>query len=1108
MADKLEYGQLSALGLCIRTAELKAPPAPMIPLLHIGEYLPFYMRREQDDLAERHLADSGVLIVGRPLSGKTRMALQAAAAVVPDGLLLRVSGPERLLNLGALDVPYIDVGGKQVRPVLVLFFDEIARFDHASVDDLIERLAPQVEKLYVVATCNTGNVQRVFASASLRHLTTGLLSMRHMVEIPPLTLLQAAQIEKEVWKIHPGRDLGLDRTEIGVILLGAWAVRPSYASLPVEAKRILRSLFLCEQVTSPCPSDLLRTMDGRLAETDAVGSFERTLANLIETDIVHRDESLRLSIVSQEHKESIYSEHYQVVAVLKNDLSMLSNALEAHRDWAQLTSLGVYFADRLGDLGEARRVLERSLGIARHVDTLVALSLILARDGAKEAADGALEESLKALVEPDRQANQLIRFGDELYVRHDRARAVHHYQRARALAELPATVLAATFRAADTQLFGGEPELAESIYRALIEQASDASKALAEARLIVSLVAQHHFGEAAREAHMQLDRRKGDERQSFAMSMLESGENLFVDDRLGELRRIAWEAFRDTNAELARTDDFLGFADNLLTLGYLSAAKLIYRELGHEDALREDSSQHVRLLNNLATCHLYLRELGEARPLFDQALEILNKQKSAKPYVIAASEDGLVVCDIYERKFASAKIRCDALLKLGEDAENETVKVWARVCMGEIAWLQGDTRAAAEQFFALRALPNSLETLARADLGLARVNLHLRRLDNADVHVARGLATCVRRDYAWLRTEFETLRGELSALRSALNMGLIARQPARVIPLDALIMKGGGVKALAFTGAIRELEAYYGFNSFVGTSAGSIAAALMAAGASGAELQAMLYEKPFSDFLDCPWWQYPFTPFLGGVHPGVRFTKWMQERINRYVVEAPAVALKSLPKRAVIYASAVDRGPIVFDSHGEWSAASAFHAVRCSMSIPLFFRPWLHNSEPTYDGGLLNNYPVEIFLEQEGNNGRKPSFLALYLGQVRPNPWAKRSVFGDILSIWLDRNDAQIVQRYQNDTIVIDTTPVGTIDFAMTDEEKDFLVLAGRAAAVRHLEARGHLDPAQVGMAQQMTTEVEMMRMRIIASRRWRRLVRTAICVGALALLAWWSLTE
>jgi predicted acylesterase/phospholipase RssA len=96
-------------------------------------------------------------------------------------------------------------------------------------------------------------------------------------------------------------------------------------------------------------------------------------------------------------------------------------------------------------------------------------------------------------------------------------------------------------------------------------------------------------------------------------------------------------------------------------------------------------------------------------------------------------------------------------------------------------------------------------------------------------------------------------------------------------------MKGGGVKGLAFAGAIQELEKYYRFDTFVGTSAGAVAAALLAAGASGIALETELREKPFRDFLDASrLLRVPFTLFALGGHPGDEVVNWTSRQLYKY----------------------------------------------------------------------------------------------------------------------------------------------------------------------------------------------------------------------------------
>jgi len=129
--------------------------------------------------------------------------------------------------------------------------------------------------------------------------------------------------------------------------------------------------------------------------------------------------------------------------------------------------------------------------------------------------------------------------------------------------------------------------------------------------------------------------------------------------------------------------------------------------------------------------------------------------------------------------------------------------------------------------------------------------LHNLLLDDAAVHIARGLAaTSMRTDYAYLLKEFEKLKQQLADARAAKPATAIV--PVGLRATNALIMKGGGVKGLAFAGAIRELEKCFEFETFVGTSAGAVAAALLAAGATGAELEENVSPKSLSRFSRWP----------------------------------------------------------------------------------------------------------------------------------------------------------------------------------------------------------------------------------------------------------------
>ena len=102
------------------------------------------------------------------------------------------------------------------------------------------------------------------------------------------------------------------------------------------------------------------------------------------------------------------------------------------------------------------------------------------------------------------------------------------------------------------------------------------------------------------------------------------------------------------------------------------------------------------------------------------------------------------------------------------------------------------------------------------------------------------------------------------------------------------VFEGGGVKGIAFAGALAAAERDAGVKEWVnlaGTSAGSIVAALLAAGYDAAGIQKMLADAEYAKFADCgpggKWvgglWNAAAR--LRGMAPGDYFLKWMGEQL-------------------------------------------------------------------------------------------------------------------------------------------------------------------------------------------------------------------------------------
>lgn len=349
------------------------------------------------------------------------------------------------------------------------------------------------------------------------------------------------------------------------------------------------------------------------------------------------------------------------------------------------------------------------------------------------------------------------------------------------------------------------------------------------------------------------------------------------------------------------------------------------------------------------------------------------------------------------------------------------------------------------------------------------------------------------------RTKLDTAEGGAPANRLSNEEREALTQMRKVVAGTfprAVIMKGGGVKGLAFAGALVELERHFYFDRHVGTSAGAIAATLLAAGYRPIELVRTLSEKSFRAFLDAPFWSVPFNLLVRrGCYPGNHFQDWMAGLLHAKVQREGDVRMRDLTG-ALTYATQRVVGTIAFDSQGDRRDSIASFAARCSMSIPFFFMPQMVDGRRTYDGGMRHNFPLRKFLESNPN----APFVALYLRGTRKDGNGK-SVLRDMFDIWLDGEEREEVDKHRRDIVVVDTNPVGTVDFNLSALEKEFLLKVGKAAALRFLFDRKIDSGPDAVAVENAHQEAEQLRKQVRAMRARRRAVRglvvlVAVCAG------------
>ena len=189
-----------------------------------------------------------------------------------------------------------------------------------------------------------------------------------------------------------------------------------------------------------------------------------------------------------------------------------------------------------------------------------------------------------------------------------------------------------------------------------------------------------------------------------------------------------------------------------------------------------------------------------------------------------------------------------------------------------------------------------------------------------------------------------------------------------------LIFEGGGVKGIAFGGALDELEnmgTLSHITRVAGTSAGAITAALLALGYSASGTSEIIAGTNFNQFADHSRGFFRDAIRLlkqYGWHKGNAFWKWIGKLVARKTGRED-LTFGQLKERTgqngfrdlyVVATNLTDQVAEVF-SHETTPDLEIRNAVRMSMSIPLYFRCVRRAGDVIVDGGVTWNYPINLF---------------------------------------------------------------------------------------------------------------------------------------------------
>lgn len=292
------------------------------------------------------------------------------------------------------------------------------------------------------------------------------------------------------------------------------------------------------------------------------------------------------------------------------------------------------------------------------------------------------------------------------------------------------------------------------------------------------------------------------------------------------------------------------------------------------------------------------------------------------------------------------------------------------------------------------------------------------------------------------------------------------------------VFQGGGCRAAAYAGAY---DAAYKcgvrFSEVAGTSAGAIAAALIAAGADPPFVLEKLSKLNFLSLLNEPK-KSSFSHVskrisalrkvplkgerletivkiarLGGLYSSEGLENWLEICLKELTAKGSGpVQFRDLPMPLHVVAGDLSAMTARIWSSQTTPAQSVSHAVRASCTIPLFFQPVEEGSTLLVDGGIVSNIPHFLFTGTQSQNLKRRKRVLLFMleaDEERQRATGIEELLKQLASLVVDGgSDVQLAFTPGIARIVIPTGIVRSTDFKdMNDSTISMLVSNGCSAA-------------------------------------------------------------
>ncbi len=265
-----------------------------------------------------------------------------------------------------------------------------------------------------------------------------------------------------------------------------------------------------------------------------------------------------------------------------------------------------------------------------------------------------------------------------------------------------------------------------------------------------------------------------------------------------------------------------------------------------------------------------------------------------------------------------------------------------------------------------------------------------------------------------------------------------------------LIISGGGIKGAAIIGALKVLnnnKLLDNLEAFIGSSAGGLICFLLNIGYTCDELKDIILNINFNKFQELC-----FTDILTewGLDNGNTLMKLVISIAKQKNI-SHEITFKQLYQHTqqllVLTGSELNKNNTIYYNYLDFPDMKVLDAVRITVSYPIIFSPILNSNEVIVDGALFSPYPMDYFKNIKTKIG-----INVHNRHKIDKIKDCEDYLLSIIQCLQERYEKIYIDKYIDDTIIIDIRNIHVMDFTVSHENKYKMYEIGMESAKQYLK--------------------------------------------------------